>query len=86
MLRPCLSACTNFGIRLQIDPTDNLNADFVIINATTSRIDFKINNSERYTHENGWDNNDKTLLTDSLVCVQDDLDTLMKIHKNVYPK
>lgn len=73
-----LPACTNFGIRLQIDHAiDNLNADFVIINATTpTRIDFKINNSERYTHEKGWDNIDKTLLTDSLGSVfQDDLDT-----------
>ena len=71
-------ACTNFGIRLQIDhAVDVLNADFVIVNATTpTRIDFKINNDKRYTHENGWDNLDKTLLMDSLGSVfQDDLDT-----------
>ena len=71
-------ACTNFGIRLQIDhAVDVLNADFVIINATTpTRIDFKINNSERYTHENGYDNIDKTLLMDSIGSVfQDDLET-----------
>ena len=41
-------ACTNFGIRLQLDHAiDVLNADFVIINATTpTRIDFKINNKK----------------------------------------
>ena len=73
-----IPACTNFGIRLQIDHAiDVLNADFVIVNATTpTRIDFKINNSDRYTHENGWNNIDKTLLTDSIGSVfQDDLDT-----------
>jgi|TARA_A100001015_G_scaffold318693_1_gene439336 hypothetical protein len=73
-----IPACTNFGIRLQIDHAiDVLDADFVIINATTpTRIDFKINNSDRYTHQKGWENIDKTLLTDSLGSVfQDDLDT-----------
>ena len=71
-------ACTNFGIRLQIDHAiDILNANFVIINATTpTRIDFKINNKERYAHENGWHNVDYTLLMDSIGSVfQDDLDT-----------
>ena len=48
------------------------------------RIDLKINNDKRYTHENGWDNLDKTLLMDSLGSVQDDLGTLMKnLSKNV---
>lgn len=73
-----IPACTNFGIRLQIDHAiDVLKADFIIINATTpTRVDFKITNSSRYAHENGWENIDKTLLTDSIGSVfQDDLDT-----------
>lgn len=73
-----LPAATNFGIRLQIDyAIDVLKADFVIVNATTpTRIDFKINNSDRYIHQNGFKNINKTLLMDSIGSVfQDDLDT-----------
>ena len=82
-------ACTNFGIRLQIDyAIDVLKADFVIINATTpTRVDLKLPSNEyqviddksipvgefeRYDHQLGWDNMDKTFLSESIGSIFDD--------------